>query len=75
MDEVSIVGRGYRAREWLGHADIQQAVADARAELFFEWTQARTEAERESLHAVSRALDRITGKFQAWADELTRRNL
>lgn len=75
VDEEHVIARGYRARVFLQHDDTQQAFDEIRMQLFLDWQAARTEREREGLHAVAQALDRIQAQFRAWSDELTKRNL
>lgn len=75
MTEDDIIQRGFRARALLENDDIKQAFEDIDRELFMEWKMARTEQQRESLHATERALERLSMRLHSWADELTRRNI
>ena len=75
MTEEDIIARGFRARALLNDDDIKQAFEDLDRELYWEWKMARTEDQRESLHATQRALERISMRLHSWADELTRRNI
>ena len=58
--------RGLRAGRLLDDADIRAAFALIKVELFDEWGNAQTEQARESLHAVSRAADRLVATLDRW---------
>jgi hypothetical protein len=58
--------RGLRAAQLLDNADIRAAFALIKMELFTEWGDAKSEQERESLHSVSRACDRLVATLDRW---------
>ena len=57
----------------LANDDVQQAFAEVERDLFEHWTSLAWDekAQAECLRADKRALDRLRGKLQQWADELT----
>lgn len=69
MDAEAVMQRAHRAERLLADEDIRQAFADVEREVFLEWQAARHAEERESLHAVVRALGRIRAKLESWRDE------
>lgn len=75
MTEDQIIQRARRVARLLAEDDVAQAFADIEADVFREWQSARDERERESLHSVHRATQRLRAKLQSWADELIKRDI
>lgn len=73
MDQDLRIARAKRARVLLSTDDVTEAFADVERDLFDHWQSLAWDekAQAECLRADKRALDRLRGKLQQWADELT----
>jgi hypothetical protein len=70
LNEQERILRAKRVARLLEDQDFKAAMQDIQSDIFAEWAHARNEQERESLHAVHRATQRLRAKLQTWADEL-----